>query len=65
MAPPPDKSRVVEPALWVFAVALVLLTGPVRVLWATPERGWTAPFLLWAALIGLGAWAVHRGSAPP
>ena len=27
MAPPPDKSRAAEPALWVFAVALVLLLG--------------------------------------
>ena len=29
MAPSPDKSRAVEPALWAFAVSLVLLVGPV------------------------------------
>lgn len=65
MAPPPDKSRAAEPALWAFAVALVLLVGPARVLWAEPARGWLAPFLLWLVVIGLGAWAVHRASAPP
>jgi hypothetical protein len=65
MAPPPDKSRAAEPALWAFAVSLVLLVGPVRSLWAAPERGWLAPFLLWLFVICLGAWAVHRPSAPP
>jgi len=63
MAPPPDKSRAVEPALWVFAVSLVVLAGPARVLWADPARGWLAPFCVWIAVIGLGAWAVHRTSA--
>jgi hypothetical protein len=65
MAPPPDKSRAAEPALWAFALTLVLLIGPARVLWAEPARGWLAPFLLWLAIIGLGAWIVHRPSAPP
>jgi hypothetical protein len=65
MAPPPDKSRAAEPALWAFGVSLVLLVGPVRSLWATPERGWLAPFLLWLGVICLGAWAVHRASTPP
>ena len=65
MAPPPDKSRATEPALWAFAVSLVLLVGPARVLWAAPERGWLAPFLLWMAVIGVGAWAIHRPGAPP
>jgi len=32
MAPPPDKSRAAEPALWAFALTLVLLVGPARVL---------------------------------
>jgi hypothetical protein len=65
MAPPPDKSRSAEPALWVFAVALVLLLGPARALWAAPARGWLAPFIAWVVIIG--AWAVHRTStsAPP
>jgi hypothetical protein len=65
MAPPPDKSRAAEPALWAFAVSLVLLAGPARVLWAAPERGWAAPFVVWGLVIGLGVWAVHRASAPP
>jgi hypothetical protein len=65
MAPPPDKSRAVEPALWAFAVSLVLMVGPVRTLWATPEGGWILPFVLWLLIIGLGAWAVHRASTPP
>lgn len=65
MALPPDKSRAAEPALWAFGVSLVLLVGPVRSLWATPDRGWLAPFLLWLGVICLGAWAVHRASAPP
>jgi len=64
MAPPPDKSRAAEPALWAFAVSLVLLAGPVRALWATPERGWAAPFLVWVVVIAIGAWAVHRASTP-
>ena len=51
MAPPPDKSRAAEPALWAFALSLVLLVGPARA--------------LWAAVICLGAWAVHRPSSPP
>jgi hypothetical protein len=65
MASPPDKSRAAEPALWAFAVAVVVLAGPARVLWADPARGWLAPFLVWSLVIGLGAWAVHRVSAPP
>ena len=65
MAPPPDKSRAAEPALWAFAVSVVLLVGPVRSLWAAPERGWLAPFLLWLGVICLGAWAIHRPSTPP
>ena len=65
MAPPPDKSRAAEPALWVFGVSLVLMVGPARVLWAAPARGWLAPFALWLLVISLGAWAVHRASAPP
>lgn len=65
MAPPPDKSRAAEPALWAFAVSLVLLISPVRSLWAVPEHGWLAPFLLWLGVICLGAWAIHRGTTPP
>ena len=60
-----DVLRAVEPALWAFAVSLVLLVGPVRALWATPEAGWILPFVLWLLIIGLGAWAVHRASTPP
>ena len=41
------------------------LPDPVRSLWANPERGWLAPFLLWLGVICLGAWAVHRASTPP
>ena len=65
MAPPPDKSRAAEPALWAFALSLVLFAGPARFLWAAPGRGWAAPFVVWLLVIGLGAWAVHRTSAPP
>ena len=60
MAPPPDKSRAAEPALWAFGVSLVLLVGPVRSLWATPERGWLAPFLL---LAGASLALVYRARA--
>jgi len=65
MASPPDKSRAAEPALWAFAVAVVVIAGPARSLWANPERGWLAPFVVWVAVILLGAWAVHRASTPP
>jgi hypothetical protein len=65
MASPPDKSRAAEPALWAFAVALTVVAGPARSLWANPERGWLAQFLVGLAVIGLGAWAVHRASTPP
>ncbi len=65
MATPPEKSRPTEPALWAFAVSVVVLAGPVRTLGAAPGRGWAAPFLAWLVVIGLGAWAAHRASTPP
>src|SRR5262249_54956023 len=65
MAPPPDKSRAAPPPLWGLAASPVLLVGPARALWATADRGWLAPFILWLGVICLGAWAVHRPSTPP
>ena len=52
-------------ATLVGVVLVVALVGPVRSLWAAPERGWLAPFILWLFVICLGAWAVHRPSTPP
>jgi hypothetical protein len=37
-----------------FGVAALVLASPLRLAWARAELGWTFPFFLWLALIGLG-----------
>jgi hypothetical protein len=43
--------------------AVLLLASPLKLLWAHPDAGWAAPFLIWLALIAAAAWLAHaRGS---
>ncbi|HTE53905.1 MAG TPA: hypothetical protein VK698_23780 [Kofleriaceae bacterium] len=39
-----------------FGAAVLVLASPLKLLWARPVMGWMAPFLIWLALILLGAW---------
>ncbi len=43
-----------------FGVAVILLVSPVRLWWAQVEHGWLAPFGVWLAIIGMGAWQARR-----
>jgi hypothetical protein len=53
--PPEHRTRTVEPALWVFGLACLVLASRARLLWASGQHGWLWPFGLWAAVILLGA----------
>lgn len=56
--PMSSRSRAVA---WLgFGVAVLVLVSPVKLWWARPAMGWMTPFLLWVALILLGAW-IGRG----
>ena len=37
-----------------FGVAVLILASPLRLVWSSSALGWTFPFFLWLALIGLG-----------
>jgi hypothetical protein len=39
----------------VFGLGLIVFASPGRTLWASSERHWLLPFVLWFALIVLGA----------
>jgi hypothetical protein len=53
-----SRSRAVA---WLgFGVAVLVLVSPVKLWWARPAMGWITPFLLWIALIVLGAWTGGR-----
>ena len=53
----PPSGRSVDLCLLAFGVALLLLATPLRQLWAVEGRPWFTPFLVWLAIIALGAWA--------
>lgn len=40
--------------LFVLVVALFALAPPLVEWWATPDRPWYLPYLIWAAIIGAG-----------
>jgi hypothetical protein len=58
---PDHRTRVVEPALWVFGLAGLVFVSRARLLWASGAHSWLWPFGLWAAVILLGA-VVNRRS---
>ena len=58
---PDNRTRAVEPALWVFGLGVLLFASRGRLLWAGGGHSWLWPFALWAALIVLGA-VVNRRS---
>jgi len=39
-----------------FGAALLILVSPLKLWWARPSLGWITPFLIWLAIIVLGAW---------
>lgn len=51
-------------ALLASALALLLLTSPVRLLWAHPSRGWWMPFAVWGVVLVLTRWAVRSPGGP-
>lgn len=59
--PPPDhRARVLEPALWVFALGLVVFASRARLTWASGNHGWLWPFGLWLLVILAGALVNRR-----
>lgn len=52
---PEHRNRVIEPALWLFCLALVIFGSRARLLWADGHHGWLWPFALWLAVIVIGA----------
>jgi hypothetical protein len=58
---PEQRQRIVEPALWVFGVGLLVFVSRGRLVWASGTHSWLWPFVLWGALIALGA-VVNRRS---
>jgi len=52
---PETRTRVVEPALWVFGLGLLVFVSRARLLWADGQHSWLWPFGLWAAIILVGA----------
>ncbi len=57
MSPAPPSGRSVDLCLFAFGVALLILATPLRQIWAAPGLPWPVPFLVWLAVILLGAWA--------
>jgi hypothetical protein len=58
---PDPRTRVVEPALWVFGLVGLVFATRARFLWASGLHSWLWPFGLWACAILLGA-VVNRRS---
>jgi hypothetical protein len=52
---PDNRTRIVEPALWVFGLAVLIFASRARLLWASGVHSWLWPFGLWAAVILVGA----------
>lgn len=55
-----NRTRVLEPALWVFGLAVLVFASRARFLWASGRHGWLWPFGLWAAVIVVGALVNRR-----
>jgi hypothetical protein len=57
---PDHRTRIVEPALWLFALAVLLFASRARLLWASGTHSWLWPFALWAGVILAGALVNRR-----
>jgi len=56
MAAPSDpRTRIAEPALWLFGLGVLIFVSRARFVWANGAHGWLVPFALWLLLIVLGA----------
>jgi hypothetical protein len=57
MPPTPidHRPRIIEPALWVFGLAVLVFASRARLLWANGQHSWFWPFGLWAFVIVLSA----------
>ncbi len=62
--PRPAESRARELGVLAFAVSVLLLASPLRVLWARPDTHWLVPFGLWLGLVLLAGLAVRRRREP-
>jgi hypothetical protein len=61
MDAPRDFVRRADSSVLLLLFALLLLVSPVLLLWAGDTSPWYLPYLLWAVLIGLIAWASRGG----
>ena len=57
-APRPERP---DRALIALLLGLALFASPLLLLWAQPAAGWFAPYLLWGALLAVGAWLIRPG----
>jgi len=56
--PEPDQKR--ENTLLLTLLALFLFASPLTDWWAADDAPWFLPYLLWLAIILIGAWLSHR-----
>lgn len=61
MGAPRDFVRRADSSVLLLLFALLLLISPVMLLWAGDTSPWYLPYLLWAVLIALIAWASRGG----
>lgn len=61
MEAPRDFVRRADSSVLLLLFALLLLISPVMLLWAGDTSPWYLPYLLWAVLIALIAWASRGG----
>ncbi|MBS2025586.1 MAG: hypothetical protein JST92_24575 [Deltaproteobacteria bacterium] len=53
------EQRTKDLAVLALGCALVVLASPLRLLWMRDDSPWLLPFLVWGALIALGAFALR------
>lgn len=56
----PDIAKQLDTIVLLFLLALFLLASPFITWWATEERPWYIPYLIWLAIIMLAAWLQIR-----
>ena len=56
----PAESRARELGLLAFAISMLLLASPLRMLWSRPETHWLVPFAIWLGIVLLAGLAVRR-----
>ena len=62
MTTPPNRGRYLDKVVLLGLLALFLFASPLVEWWSARDMPWYAPFLLWAAVIFLGAilHLIHR-----